>query len=45
MRCRHKRVKFLSLLYDDGNIFKVLFQCKDCKTIFVDVKVRAWRSS
>jgi len=41
MRCRHKRVKFLSLLYDDGNIMKLLFKCLDCGLIFVHTKVKA----
>jgi len=40
VKCNHKKVKFLSLLYDDGNLFKVLYQCRDCKLIFVDTKVR-----
>ena len=40
MSCRHRRVKFLSLIEDDGNIMRLLFLCYDCGLIFVDVKVK-----
>ena len=40
MRCRHRRVKFLSLIEDDGNIMRLLFKCLDCSLIFVDTKVK-----
>jgi len=41
MKCLHKRVKFLSLVEEDQNTMKLLFECLDCGLIFVHTKVKA----
>jgi len=39
-KCQHKLVKALVVLEDDGNVLKVLFQCKLCKHIFTHTFIK-----